>query len=93
MYLFDFSWTQSALSTRPSVRLQMITFPKGRDLHWEADDSHQVLNGHEGSQNGPDPQSLAFPSLNQLEEEENGKIRPFQRQTSFITTRAGHVPF
>lgn len=39
------------------------TFAVRGELHREADDSNQVLNGDQRTQDGPDPQSLAFASL------------------------------
>lgn len=40
-----------------------LTFSKVWYLDRQADDSHQVLYGHQGPQDGPDPQSLTLPSL------------------------------
>lgn len=47
------------------VRLR-LTFAVGRDLHGQANDANQVLNGHQGPQDGPDPQSFTFTGLDQL---------------------------
>lgn len=56
---------EQRLSTNESS--ESLTFAKGGDLHRQADDSHQVLYGHQGPQNGPDPQSFTLTSLDQLQ--------------------------
>ena len=43
-----------------------LTFAVGRDLHRQADDSYQVLNGHQRPQDGPDSESFALACLDQL---------------------------
>lgn len=43
------------------------TFAQGGDLQWEADDAHEVIQGHEGPKDGTDPQGLTLTGLNQLE--------------------------
>lgn len=42
------------------------TFAICGELHREADDSHQVFNGDQRTQDGPDPQSLTLAGLDQL---------------------------
>lgn len=39
------------------------TFAQGGDLQWEADDAHEVIQGHQGAQDGTDPQGLALAGL------------------------------
>lgn len=39
------------------------TFAQGGDLQREADDAHEVVQGHKGAQDGADPQGLALASL------------------------------
>lgn len=43
-----------------------LTFAVGRNLHRQADDSHQVLNGHQRPQDGPDSESFTLACLDQL---------------------------
>ena len=43
-----------------------LTFSKRRNLHWQANDSNQVLNGHQRPEDCSDPQSLTFTCLNEL---------------------------
>lgn len=43
-----------------------LTFAVGRNLHWQADNSHQVLYGHQRPQDGPDSQSFTLACLDQL---------------------------
>ena len=45
-----------------------LTFSKGGDLQRQADDPHQVLDGDQRPQDGPDPQRLSLPRLDQLQE-------------------------
>lgn len=47
------------------------TFAIGGELHREADDSHQVFNGDQRTQDGPDPQSLTLAGLDQLDRVNN----------------------
>lgn len=49
----------SLAESRPVLR----TFAQGGDLQREADDAHEVVQGHEGAQDGADPQSFAFAGL------------------------------
>lgn len=39
------------------------TFAQGRHLQWEADDAHEVLQGHKGAEDGTDPQGLTLAGL------------------------------
>lgn len=45
---------------------KVFTFSKRRNLKRKADDAHQILNGDQRPQDGPNPQSLTFTSLDQL---------------------------
>lgn len=39
------------------------TFAQGGDLQREANDAHEVIQGHKGTQDGTDPQGLALAGL------------------------------
>lgn len=49
------------------LRLRLLpTFVQGGQFQGDADDSNQVFCGHQGAQDGPDPNGFPFPCLNEL---------------------------